>query len=263
MKNSKTLLRLLLAGMLVAGLGLVGCSSDDDNGGGDDGSLVGIWQNTVANVEQSTFQILANGTFLAVHADFVDEDCWEGDGTWEVEGDTLRTTESGTVFSMAWSRSGSTLTITDVDGSLVYTSVAALPSCDDYGWGGNAGLWNGTISASVAGSATDFSAFIYADIEAGVMAFGGNGVTRQIQFTVLGNGPGTYALGAGSMGIYVPDTSDPTAVMTTMAGLAPGTITLTTATATHLVGTFSFTAMDFQDQSTVQITNGTFDISAN
>jgi len=265
MTATRTAPRALLAALLVAGLGVVGCSDDDDGGGSQTSSLVGIWQHTVTGDWQGTMQLAANGDLDAVVADYEVEECDEFGGGWSADADSLTTTIAGNVSTVAWSRSGSTLTITDPeDGSTtVYASVAALPSCDDYGWG-SAGLWNGTLTATVDGSAVNFGTFLYAEVEGGLTAFGGHdGGQRQVQLTILGAAPGSYALGGGNMGVFVPDTNNPTVVMTTITGIAPGTVELTTVSATRIVGSFSFTAINSSTLETVTVTDGVVDITAN
>lgn len=267
MRLSGTFLRWLFAGLLVAGIGFIGCDDDNDSAsGGDLDSVVGVWQRTQANVEQETIQIAADGTWEMVFADYVAEACFTGSGTYAVEDDSLVIVDTGDTTRVAWSRSGSSLTVADPeDASItVYASVASLPTCESYGFGGgNPGLWSGTMTASVDGAAMNFGEYIYGAVDNGMVVFGGNGGTRQIQFAILGQAAGNYDLGSGSMGIYVPDTNNPTTMLTTVAGLASGTANFSTLSSTRIVGTFSFSAINASTMETVSITNGVVDISAN
>jgi hypothetical protein len=176
---------------------------------------------------------------------------------------TMTMVAAGAETPRAWSRSGNTLSFTDEEGTDVFSSVASLPSCDDYGFGGGAGLWSGTLTANVDGVATNFSTFLYAAMESGILGFGGNSGTQAIQFSLLSDEPGAYDLGGGNMGIYIPDTTDPTNMLTTVMGVATGTLNLTTLSATQIVGSFEFDAINLSTMESVSITGGVINMSTN
>jgi hypothetical protein len=254
--------------LLVTSLLLAGCESDsdDDNGGGS--APTGVWQYTEmqgsTTVSQQTLQINSNGTWVNVMADYVDEECMSFNGSWTADEDSIHSTMGSQTWVMAYAHSGNTLTIIDPQGGpTAYTRINAMVSCDDYDFGGTGDLWSGTLSATVGGTAMTFSTFIYGGSDSGILAFWGNGGTRQLQFNVMGDQPGTYPLGTSNMAIYVPDTATPTVLFTTVMALAEGTLTLSTVTATHIAGTFSFTAMNVGTMQTVQVTNGVVDITRN
>lgn len=272
MKDLWKRLGALTLGLVLAGGLLGGCDEggDDEDGGGD--GAQGIWRQIVMQNSDTltieTVELQSNGTLELVLADFVDEDCMSRDGTWTATEDSVTTvidTGSGNqTNTVAFTVSGNTLTVTRGDGEVdTYTRVSAMASCDDYDFGGPVGAWSGVLTATVDGTALEFDTFLYGGIDNGVPAFGGKADGHQLQITVLGTAAGNCALGTGTMGIYIPDTANRTNLWTTVMGMATGTINLTQVSATHIVGTFSFNAINLRAGSTVSVTNGFVDILQN
>jgi hypothetical protein len=76
-------------------------------------------------------------------------------------------------------------------------------------------------------------------------------------------GPGTYALGSTNPLRYA-NTSSGTGVWETLGSGASGSVTVTIATPTRIVGTFFFTAVPTASNpatNTVSVTNGVFDVT--
>lgn len=130
------------AGVLVVSfiMGLAGCSEDDD----DDvaGSVIGIWQLTETGVSQETFTFSENGNFAYIEADYVDQVCTTLSGDFTVAGDLLTVDFGVATNTVSWSQSGDNLTVVDPDpqdgGIYTYHRVAAMPTCADYGFAGDA-----------------------------------------------------------------------------------------------------------------------------
>jgi len=130
--------------------------------------------------------------------------------------------------------------------------------------------WTGTLTAQVDGVATSFAQSLWLETIAGGDAWViGNAGDRQIQFYIATAAPGTYPTDPSSqvgMGRFVPDTSVPNYDYANPAGEyntnfpgAFGSIVITSASATHLTGTFSFVARNAAGGS-VTISNGVVDI---
>lgn len=85
MKTKKSLRTLAV---VLIGISVGSCSiGDDDADGGpigtdNDAALVGIWQYTVQNEGEVTLNLVANGSFAVVEADFVASTCISDAGTW-------------------------------------------------------------------------------------------------------------------------------------------------------------------------------------
>lgn len=150
---------------LVVSSGLVlvaaGCSdSSAGTGPVSSESLIGIWQSTVPDVSEVSFEFEDGQEFTAVHADYVNRRCTSESGVWSVSDGTLTlqiTTRngqlvSGFVESLSYGRSGSTLTVAPPSESAgTYGLVSSMPICADYGW------MNMVMSAEIDGVMTDFS----------------------------------------------------------------------------------------------------------
>ena len=65
---------------------------------------VGIWQHTVAGVEQQTFELRAGGTLEWITASWEAEICLAQTGSWSEDGDSLRITLDGITGAAAWDR---------------------------------------------------------------------------------------------------------------------------------------------------------------
>jgi uncharacterized protein (TIGR03066 family) len=117
------------AGLLAASLLFIGigCEDDDEDAAG----LVGIWQSTIAQVEQQTIRFHGNGNLDVVIADYEEQDCMEMAGSYSVDGDSLRIEIEDQSFAMAWTLEGSTLTVVDPDpdegGTQVFTGSTRCP----------------------------------------------------------------------------------------------------------------------------------------
>ena len=244
---------------------LTGCDeSDSDNGGGN--SLAGIWRHTQIQagdtLYQETTQISANGVWTTIWADFEDELCDNFQGTWSADEDSLTTTSDDGTRRSVYNLSGDVLSVTDPsDGQVrVYARRSTMASCDDYDFS-SPDVWSGTISAQLDGAAVSFGNDIYGGVDPGLLTFGGNAGLRQLQITALAGQPGTYALGSGTMAVYVPDIHHPTDMFTTVATIAEGTLILTAVSANHVQGTFSFNAINLATQQTMSVTDGVVDIT--
>jgi hypothetical protein len=257
------------AALLATGL-LTGCgddSDDDDGGGGGNSALVGIWQATALQgsdtLLQETTQILSNGTAHSIYADFVDEDCVAYDGVWTSSEDSIYTiftvgamTDSSVV---AYTLSGNTLTITDEGGEVsTYHKRTSMASCDDYNWGGGVGDWSGTLTLSADGAAMNLSLGVTVENSGSVLALAGSDGVHAIGIGLQGTAAGTYNYPM-AYATWTPDISQgaSTFVATAM------TVHLTTSTATHVAGTFTFTGLNAVTMGTVSITNGVFDLQQN
>ena len=263
MKQQKFFAWMLACLLLFGTAAFLGCEDDDDD---DETGLAGIWRHTIQGVEEETAYLHNDGTYDVVWADMIDEYCESIDGTWESTADSLFTTGSGESETdrMAYELNGNSLSITDDGGTRIYTRISDMVSCDDYDFGGTVTTWTGTLTADVDGVTTEFAVYPYGEISSGVAGFGANNGSQALQFTILGDTPGSYTLGTTTMGIYVPDNTNPTNVFTTVTGIATGTIDFTALSATHIEGTFSFEAVNVQvtPMETVSITNGVVDLVA-
>jgi hypothetical protein len=142
-----------------------------------------------------------------------------------------------------------------------------LSSCkkdDDGDDGGNNNPvpGQGTMTLKVDGTAWSASLAVVASNSGGVLAVtGSDSQAKQCGISMMNvNGPGTYELGGSltnpNMGRWTAglNTED---TYTTSVGLGSGTCTITSLTATHVEGTFEFTAKNTA-QLEVVITEGSF-----
>lgn len=155
-------------------------------------------------------------------------------------------------------------------------TMVSLTSCskdDDRGGGGSAA--SGTIVAKVNGSQfTTLEVASFASLTTGggqtTLILQGNSATKGVSFTVNGyDGVGTYEISDENVFIvasYIePNTSDP---MNTQIWSAPfqdsgvvGQLKITEETDTKIKGTFNFTGKNTSDDSTKNITEGSFNVN--
>jgi hypothetical protein len=78
---------------------------------------------------------------------------------------------------------------------------------------------------------------------------------------LFATGPGTFSFALGSTNTAIGIVSKGAQSWTTAAQGGSGTLTLTTLTANHVVGTFSFDAIASTGGAVTHVTNGKFDIT--
>ncbi len=248
---------LLVLGILAAGIS--GCEADDDSedtGGG----VIGIWRRTdVVNgstVLQETVELVAGGTINLVSADFVNQECFSVEGTWTMSGDSITTVVMGEQYTSTVVISGGNMVVTESNGTPVtYSRVSAMPTCDDYGFGGNDN-WDGTFLATVGGTVIDFSSNLYVETDQNMMGVGGFNGTKNMAFVIDGTTAGAYTE-ANAAGTYMPNIS-----VTTDAYISQTlTLNLTTVEANHIAGTFTFEAINPFTMASLSVTNGQINIS--
>jgi hypothetical protein len=253
------------------GLGLVltgsllftGCGDDDDSSGT---SLAGVWSYVDAGVSEESVNLIGGGNLSVTSVDYEMEECLEFSGDWEAGDDSLRVNYSfgGMNFSesMAYELNGSNMTLTWEDGtSDTYTKVSTHKTCDDFDFGSGMGdFWTGSFSASIDGSPVSLIAMAYGEIttEGELVIFGTDGTTGINLYIMEENGTGTYSLFEDGMATYMPDMDNETDIRLSNGG----ELTITSISATHMAGTFNFTATDLMGGNAVSITNGSFDITA-
>ena len=134
------------------------------------------------------------------------------------------------------------------------------------GSGGGVTLSNGSMSASIDGASWNANAAIIATYTPGLFVVsGGDTSGRAIAFALIPNGTGTYTINSannvgfnfvlniGSAGYASPGT-----------GSGTGSLTLTTLTPSHAVGTFSFVANPTPNtgaSGNKTVTNGKLDVT--
>lgn len=254
----------LIGLVLLAGILSSGCFEDDDDGGtGGNSALHGVWMMTEIEagdtLMQSSTELLANGTMNQIYADFVLEQCAGFDGGWSASEDSITITAdygSGNESSTsAYELNGTTLTVTEEDGTtLVLNKVNTLPSCDDYGFG-TIEEWTGSFGAVVDGTPIDFGNAVYVEIEDDMLGFGGFNGVRNLAFVLDPGSAGTYTE-ANGMATYMPDFND-----FMNAYVSSGmTLQLTTSTANHIAGTFTFEAANISAPAETVTVSGQFDL---
>jgi len=149
--------------------------------------------------------------------------------------------------------------------AVVATIVAVGSACGGDSTGPNGG--GGEMSAQIGGS-VNWTANLSATavLQNGVLALAGNGGSGangfQINIGLIGvAGPGNYPMGAGNFNNVGTVTSlvvPPVAWVSSGVG-GTGQVTITTLTASRVVGTFSFTGRA-TDGSTKTVASGQFDI---
>jgi hypothetical protein len=128
------------------------------------------------------------------------------------------------------------------------------------------GLGSGPMSATIDGKAWASTGPAAVTYRNNFLSVAGTDATiTTISVTFGATGPGTYSLApsnsAGGVGLVLK--SGATSVWgTTLAG-SSGSVTLSTLTANHIVGTFAFDAVPTNGGATgtVHVTNGKFDIT--
>ncbi len=138
-------------------------------------------------------------------------------------------------------------------------SAATVLACSDNGAGPNG---NGTISATIDGASWTASAEVQATYIAYVLAIGGlDSQARSIVISIPNvMGTGSFALAAGQPA-YATVTFGTQTWSTALTG-GTGSVTLSTLSGSHAIGTFSFTAPANTGGATGTkvVTSGTFDV---
>lgn len=145
--------------------------------------------------------------------------------------------------------------------ALVLATVTVTSCGDD---GGNPPVGAGTMSASIDGTAFTGSLSVTAVRTTNTITISAVGSsTRQISLNLLGvTSTGAVAVGAGSQNFAQYSQGTQTWVSSLVGGT--GTVTLTTLSATHATGTFSFTGIASTAtgaSGNKSVTNGTFDVN--
>ncbi len=268
--KARKLAILFLAGLLTLSLNACFDDDDDDDNGGSGGSLSGVWQYTMAGVEEETAQLSANGEFLVVEADLVNQVCDQfesGMATWSNDADSIYVTIEfefqGQTFTettgTAYALNGNSMVLTDEDGSRTYNRISAMIDCDHYGFGSSSG---GAVSCTVDGTAMDFSDFVFATLDGGLIGITAVGGSTQLQLQVLGDSVGSYSFStSGNQATFIPDNTNPLDLFMANFAMGSGTLTVDSISNGTVSGTFEFTAVRAADLATVTITGGTFTAS--
>lgn len=238
--------------------GFAGCESDEDSE--DSSGVAGIWRHTEvvggSTVLQETVELAAGGVLNLVSADFVEQDCFSAEGTWSMSGDTITTVVMGQSYTSVISMASGNMVVTEQDGTATaYSRINTMPTCDDYGFGGS-DAWEGTLSATVDGTAIDFSTNLYVETEENLMGLGGFNGSQNLAFVIDGTTAGAYTeLNAAAT--YMPNIS-----VTTDAYISQSmTLSLGTVTSNHIVGTFAFEAFNPFTMQGLSVTNGQINIT--
>jgi hypothetical protein len=135
--------------------------------------------------------------------------------------------------------------------------------------GGSGSLQNGSMSATVNGSAftatslTTFTTLGNGVLPATLTVSGGSG-TRVIAFSLVGSGVGTFTVAAADVNVVITEGAGQSWQGILSAAGSSGTFTLTTWTANRAVGTFSVTATPTPGTGASgnrTVTNGRFDVT--
>jgi len=125
---------------------------------------------------------------------------------------------------------------------------------------------NGTFSATVGGAAWSALGRVVVTRPAGSLAIAAASTTYVIEITLVGaTKTGTYSLAnsVSNASQVIVGNANGMAWVTGAAG-ATGSVTITTFTSTHVVGTFTFDAVPGPASSatgTLHVTNGAFDLT--
>ncbi len=142
---------------------------------------------------------------------------------------------------------------------LALTSAACTSGSDVTGTSSPKPLANGSMRATIDGTAWSATPSVTASNRGGVIGVGGTDATQTIAFALAANVPGTYVLGPLNPANCELTTTG--GVVWTAAGnVGSGTITITSLTATDVAGTFSFTLVRAGGGASKTVTNGAFDI---
>jgi uncharacterized protein DUF6252 len=146
---------------------------------------------------------------------------------------------------------------------LFATAVVSLSGCGSSDSTGISGGTGGVFSASVGGVAWTASGPL-ANITATGVNITGQDAAKTITVTVtfIASAPGTYSLtfSQSTGGVATVAKSNGQAYSTVATG-GTGSVTVTTLTAHHAVGTFSFDAIGSGPADILHVTNGKFDIT--
>ena len=146
---------------------------------------------------------------------------------------------------------------------LFAAAIVSLTACggSDSPTGTTNGGTGGTYSASVGGAAWSSAAPAAVVTSSGVSVTGGDaGLVTIVTISFLATAPGTYSLSANQTG-GLATVSKSNKGYSTVATGGVGSVTLTTLSAHHVVGTFSFDAIGSGPTDVLHVTNGKFDIT--
>jgi hypothetical protein len=144
--------------------------------------------------------------------------------------------------------------------AVILLSTSACGGGSDDVTGTNTGT--GPMSASIDGKA--FSSIgPAAQYKNNVLAVTGLDLSSSTAMSVgvSATGPGTFSFALGGAGTAIAIVSKGTQSWSTAATGGAGTLTLTTLTANHVVGTFSFDAVSQTGGAVTHVTNGKIDIT--
>jgi hypothetical protein len=145
--------------------------------------------------------------------------------------------------------------------ALLCALAAACGDDDDDGLGPDP--TNGTMTASIDGSAWNAGLTVAATYQGNTFGIGGTDGTRQITIAVTDvTGTGTFDFGLGEAGAAIIAQGSESWTTTLTGG--SGTLTISSINATGASGTFSFTAMPTPGSGATSnrvVTNGTFSVT--
>jgi hypothetical protein len=151
---------------------------------------------------------------------------------------------------------------------LLLSAVACGGSSGDSITGNNPGTGSGPLSATIDGKA--WASVVPAAIfKNNIVSIAGldAALTTTVSFAFGATGTGTYSLApsnsVGGLGLVVKTSGTTSQSWGTALSGGSGSVTLTTLTANHVVGTFAFDAVPSSAGATgtVHVTNGKFDIT--
>lgn len=153
--------------------------------------------------------------------------------------------------------------------ALVALLIASVACGDDEEGPLDPGNSDGTVTASVGGVSFNATSVVAAFVDGSLVITAlqaGVGGTKSITITVNNvSGVGTYSLtAAGNTATYVETTGSTSQSWLTAITQGSGSVVLTTATATRVVGTFTFTAPANTISGatgTKTVTGGSFDLT--
>ena len=141
--------------------------------------------------------------------------------------------------------------------------LAACGSSSDSNTGPNTSGLLSTLSASVGGTAwTAAPPVVWTVTSTGVTMSGVDAAATSVTISFLGTGTGTYQLTSNQSVSGLATVGKGGNAWTTIGQGASGTVTVTTFTPTHIVGTFSFDAVTSPNGvvNVMHVTNGKFDL---
>lgn len=150
--------------------------------------------------------------------------------------------------------------------AMVFVSCSSDDDNNDDG-GGGGGASSGSLTASVDGASFESdTALTQIQVLNGgsVVAITGPKAQETIQFNLSAyTGVGIYNISPATIASYgiVRDPSDPVGSVETFVAISTGELNITEDTGSNMKGTFSFVGTNPLNQSTVNVTNGAFNIS--